>query len=175
MIGLGLMAVVVLSFRETLAVRADKNPMLPHLLRNYRQIGTHREVVSHLLVNGLGFGWMFAYVAGSPLVLIDIKHVSPIVYALLFACTGAGIVAGALMNGRLAKRGIPSERVLLFAILLAVFATLVLVGLTAMGWMPLPVLMPLLVLATVCFGLAAPSASHGALALQLPFFGCETA
>jgi MFS transporter, DHA1 family, multidrug resistance protein len=102
-------------------------------------------------------------VAGSPLVLIDAKHVAPIAYAMLFACTGAGIVAGATLNGLLAKRGVTSESVLLLAILLAVFATLALVGITALGWTPLPVLMPLLVLATASFGLAAPSASHGAL------------
>jgi DHA1 family bicyclomycin/chloramphenicol resistance-like MFS transporter len=161
--GLALMALVGLSFNETLTVRAEKKPMLPELLSAYRQIVTHREVVSHLLVNGLGFGWMFAYVAGSPLVLIDAKHVAPIAYAMLFACTGAGIVAGATLNGLLAKRGVTSESVLLLAILLAVFATLALVGITALGWTPLPVLMPLLVLATASFGLAAPSASHGAL------------
>jgi DHA1 family bicyclomycin/chloramphenicol resistance-like MFS transporter len=96
-------------------------------------------------------------------VLIGVKHVTPIAYAMLFACTGAGTVAGAAFNGQLAKRGIASERVLLAAIVLAVFATLVLVSLTAIGWTPLPVLMPLLVLATAAFGLAAPSASHGAM------------
>ncbi len=161
--GLGLIAIVFLSFRETLVARAQEKAMLPRLLGAYRQIATHRDVVSHILVNGLGFGWMFAYVAGSPLVLIEVKHVAPIVYAMLFACTGAGIVGGATLNGQLAKHGIASERVLLCAILLAVFATLTLVGLTALGWTPLPVLMPLLVLATACFGLAAPSASHGAM------------
>jgi DHA1 family bicyclomycin/chloramphenicol resistance-like MFS transporter len=161
--GLGLIGIVTLGFRETRAVGADNGAMLPRLLRAYRQIATHRAVVTHILVNGLGFGWMFAYVAGSPLVLIGLYHVSPIVYALLFACTGAGIVAGAMINGHLAKRGVPSERVLLSAILLAVFATIVLVSLTVMGWMSLEVLMPLLVLSTACFGLAAPSASHGAL------------
>jgi MFS transporter, DHA1 family, multidrug resistance protein len=169
--GLALIAVVGLGFRETIAVPADNAALLPRLLNAYRRIATHRSVVTHILVNGLGFGWMFAYVAGSPLVLIGVDHVSPIVYALLFACTGAGIVAGATINARLAKRGIASGRVLLSAILLAVVATTMLVGLTAAGLvglpatgrMALPVLMPLLVLSTACFGLAAPSAAHGAL------------
>ena len=161
--GLALTAVVLLGFRETLAVRADAGAMLPRLLRGYRQVMTHREVVSHILVNGLAFGWAFAYVAGSPLVLISLYHVAPIHYALLFACTGGGIVAGAMLNGRLARRGFGSECMLLAAILLAVAVTLVLVGLSVLGGLRLPVLMPLLVLATFCFGLAAPSAAHGAL------------
>jgi MFS transporter, DHA1 family, multidrug resistance protein len=161
--GLALTGVVLLGFRETRAVRAEAGAMLPRLLRGYRQVVTHREVVSHILVNGLAFGWAFAYVAGSPLVLISLYHVAPILYALLFACTGGGIVAGAMLNGRLARRGLVSERMLVPAILLAVAVTLVLAGLSVLGTMRLPVLMPLLVLATFCFGLAAPSAAHGAL------------
>ena len=49
------------------------------------------------------------------------------------------------------------------AILLALAATIALVALTLTGHLSLPLFVPLLVLATACFGLAAPSAAHGAL------------
>jgi MFS family permease len=96
-------------------------------------------------------------------VLIDVLHVSPAGYAALFACTGGGIVAGAFLNGRLARRGVPPRAVLLAAIVLALLATATLSAMTRAGAFSLPVAMPLLVLATACFGLAAPSAAVGAL------------
>ena len=128
-----------------------QSPMLPRLLSAYRQIVTHRDVVSHLLVNGLGFGWMFAYVAGSPLVLIEHQ-----------ACRADRLRHAVRLHRRRhcgrrhAERAVGEARRRLAAyaasaILLAVFATLALVGLTATGWTPLPVLMPLLVLSTAMF------------------------
>jgi DHA1 family bicyclomycin/chloramphenicol resistance-like MFS transporter len=129
----------------------------------YRRVLMHRSAVRHILVNGLGFAWMFAYVSGSPLVLIGVLHVRPIGYAALFACTGGGIVAGAFLNARLSRHGVSSRALLLAAILLALFATAALTGVMLAGGLSVPVAMPFLVLATACFGLAAPSAAHGAL------------
>jgi DHA1 family bicyclomycin/chloramphenicol resistance-like MFS transporter len=161
--GLLLLATAGLSIDETLPARNEAERPLPRLALGYPQVLCHGKTMTHIVVNGLGFGWMFAYVAGSPLVLIGTLHVSPAVYAVLFACTGAGIVAGAFVNGRLARRGIDSSLLLLTAILLAVIATSALVLLSVWHRLSLPVLVPLLILSTGCFGLAAPSASHGAL------------
>ncbi len=136
---------------------------LRRLAGAYRQVLGHGVVMQHVGLNALGFGWMFAYVAGSSLVLIGQMHVSAAVYAGLFACTGMGIVVGAFGNGRLAHRGVPSARLLSVAIVLAVAGTLTLCWRAAMGHVALEVMMPLLVLATASFGLAAPSAAHGAL------------
>jgi DHA1 family bicyclomycin/chloramphenicol resistance-like MFS transporter len=137
--------------------------LVSDLARGYQRVLTHGKAIRHIIVNGLGFGWMFAYVSGSPLVLIGVLHISPVAYAVLFACTGGGIVAGASVNGWLARHRVSSRGVLLLAILLALAATLALAGLSLSGTPSLFVMMPLLVLATACFGLAAPSAAHGAL------------
>jgi DHA1 family bicyclomycin/chloramphenicol resistance-like MFS transporter len=162
--GVLLTGVVWLGLGETHKPRPIAvNSLVSHLANGYRRVLTHGVAVRHIVVNGLGFGWMFAYVSGSPLVLIGVLHVSPPTYAALFACTGAGIVAGALVNGRLARHGASSRTVLLTAILLALCATTLLTGVTIAGELSLTTAMPLLVLATACFGLAAPSAAHGAL------------
>ena len=161
--GLVLAVCIVLGFAETRSPRRHDGAAVLRLASDYRAVLTHGGTMTHVLVNGLGFAWMFAYVAGSPLILVGMFHVSPGVYAMLFACTGAGIVVGAALNGRLAKHGVSSDRVLLWAIMLAVLVTLILTGLSLRQGVSLTVLMPLLVLATLCFGLAAPSASHGAL------------
>jgi MFS transporter, DHA1 family, multidrug resistance protein len=56
-------------------------------------------------LNALGFGWMFAYVSGSSIFFMDILGLSSAAYAGAFACTGAGIVIGATLNGRFASLG----------------------------------------------------------------------
>ena len=164
--GLLLLATVGLGLAETLPQHGRARAVtLRSLMRDYGSVLGHRGAMANILMNGLGFGWMFAYVTGSPLVFLDEMHLPAAVYGGLFACTGSGIVAGALLNGRLAHRGVGSAVLLGLAIVGAVTVTLLLLALTATRHdVPLPLLMPLLVLATFCFGLATPSASHGALA-----------
>lgn len=133
------------------------------LLKQYWRVLTHRLVIGNILINGFGFGWMFAYVAGSPLVLLHVLHVKPVVYAAMFAMTGLGIVAGATVNGLLASRGVGARRILAVAICVTLAATLGLTALNALHLATLFSIMPLLVACTFCFGLAAPSATRGAL------------
>lgn len=136
---------------------------LSGLRDGYKRALTHRAVMGHILINGLGFGWMFAYVAGSPLVLLHILHVRPIIYAAMFAMTGAGIVAGATVNGFIAARGFESRRILATAICTTLASTFGLIALSATHHASLLTIMPLLVASTFCFGLTAPSAARGAL------------
>ncbi len=163
--GLVLIAVTLLGLRETRrasAAPASGSPVA-RLLRDYRRLLTHGPAVRHVIVNGLSFAWAFAYISGSPLVLIGVLHVSALGFAALFACTGGAIVVGALLNGRLIRSGLAPRTVLLSAILLALLASTALAGIMLAGWLSVPAAMPLLVLTTACFGLAAPSAAHGAL------------
>jgi MFS transporter, DHA1 family, multidrug resistance protein len=146
------------------AVRTDRARFsLALLARDYTAVLRHREIAGAILINGFGFGWMFAYVAGSPLVLLDMLHVRPAVYAAMFATTGAGIVAGAMLNGWLAGRGVSGARLLSVAVTGALFAGIGLIALDAFGHVTLASVMPLCFISTFCFGLAAPAAARAAL------------
>ncbi|MGE4483447.1 Bcr/CflA family efflux MFS transporter [Acidocella sp.] len=160
--GLGAVTLVALALTETRKPTRTSQPMLPALRRDYAQLLGQPAVVIHVLANALGFAWMFAYVAGSSSILLGLYHVAPPVYAGLFACTGAGIVAGAALSGQLAKAGFPGPILLLTAMILALASS---VAILLLPELSLWTLMPLLVLATAASGLAAPAASHGALAL----------
>jgi DHA1 family bicyclomycin/chloramphenicol resistance-like MFS transporter len=81
----------------------------------------------------------------------------------MFAMTGAGIVAGASVNGFIAARGLGSRRILATAICTTLAATSGLIALSVWHYVSLLTIMPLLVASTFCFGLAAPSAARGAL------------
>jgi DHA1 family bicyclomycin/chloramphenicol resistance-like MFS transporter len=119
--------------------------------------------MAYILLNALGFSWMFAYITGSPLIYIDTFHTSTTLFAVLFACTGAGIVVGATLNGKLAQRGVGIKWLLLGGIITAACCTSTLVIFTLIRSMSLWSFLPLLTLTTASFGMVAPSAAHGAL------------
>ena len=129
----------------------------------YREVVTDRRAVGFALCNAASFGCMFAWISGSPLVLMDALGVSARRYGLLFACTAGAILLGSWCNGWLAGRGVAARRPLAWALgaQLAAAAALLAVMLTAP--LSLLTLMPPLVVVTFCRGVIGPSATHGAM------------
>jgi DHA1 family bicyclomycin/chloramphenicol resistance-like MFS transporter len=84
-------------------------------------------------------------------------------YGLVFAATSLGIMAGALLNGRLSAWGIAPPYPLTIGLLLSAAASMSLLTMTLAGWMPLALVISLLVLANFAFGLIAPNAMQGAM------------
>ncbi|RZU38846.1 MFS transporter [Edaphobacter modestus] len=162
--GIMLLLAVLFSLQETTLRRhSEREPFLTVMTRAYRRVLGDRRAMAYIVLNALGFSWMFAYIAGSPLTFIDMFHTSTTLFAVLFACTGCGIVIGASLNGQLAQRGVGSKRLLLGGVVTAVSCTSVLVILTVMRSMSLWSFLQLLTLTTASFGMVAPSAAHGAL------------
>ncbi len=161
--GFVLLITIALGFGESIS-RCDKNAFAPRrLVNNYLHVLGNRICVGYALVNGLSFGCMFAYVAGSPLVLIDLLGLSTTVYSWFFASTALAIMAGSFLNGYLSVRGIPPSRLLKVGLTLAVASAIALVLVSMSDNVRVATLMPLLVLNTFCFGLIAPNAKYGAL------------
>jgi MFS transporter, DHA1 family, multidrug resistance protein len=127
-----------------------------------RMLG-HRRAMAYAATNALNFGALFAFVSGSPMVLMDTLGVSAGTYGLLFALTSGGIMAGALTNGRLSARRASMRLPFRAALLVSLAAASVLAVAMGLGARSLAVLMPLLVLHMVCRGIVGPNATHGAL------------
>jgi DHA1 family bicyclomycin/chloramphenicol resistance-like MFS transporter len=132
------------------------------LLANYGRALASAACLGNSLVGGLSMGCLFAYISGSPLVLLGVYHLSTRVYGLLFAVTSGGIMAGAWLAGRLATR-VRGDVPVLWGLCIAAATSLALVGVTAFSTPPLAVLMPLLVANTFCLGLMASSVTHAAI------------
>ncbi len=161
--GFVLLITIAIGFGESIPHR-DKNAIAPHrLIHTYRRVLGNRICVGYALVNGLSFGCLFAYVAGSPLVLIDVLGLSTTVYGWFFASTALAIMTGSFLNGRLSLRGVPSSRLLKVGLKLAVASAIALALVSISNNVRVVTLMPLLVLNTFCFGLIAPNAKYGAL------------
>lgn len=161
--GLVLVGAIAIGFEESIAHR-DQSAIAPRrLIRNYLRVLSNRICVGYALVNALSFGCMFAYVAGSPLILIQVLGISTTLYGWFFAATAFAIMAGSFLNGRLSVRGVPPSRLLKAGLRLAVVSAIALVLVSISNYVRVITLLPLLVLNTFCFGLIAPNAKHGAL------------
>jgi len=161
--GFVLVMSIAIGFEESIP-HHDQSAIAPRrLMSNYRRVLGDRICVGYALVNGLSFGCLFAYVASSPLVMIDILGISTALYGWFFASTALAIMAGSLLNGRLSVRGVPPSRLLKVGLTLAVASAIALVLVSISNNVGGETLMPLLILNTFCFGLIAPNAKHEAL------------
>jgi len=96
------------------ALVVETNPRLDpaatrpgRLLRNYATIARHREFVGYTLTVSAGMVGLFAFLAGSPFVLIDLLGLAPHQFGFSFATVMLGQMTGALLSTRLAmSRGI---------------------------------------------------------------------
>ncbi len=160
--GIALFATMRFRFAESLSPRNRRDgALLSELWRSARHLAAAHRALGFAAVQGLAGGSLFAYVAGSPLILIGVFKVSAALYAGLFATTAFGIVLGAFLAGRLAHRvasatllwvggGLTAAAPLLAVLLVSQHANLI-------------VVMGCFVVATFGFGLVAPTASHAAL------------
>ncbi|MEH2303613.1 MAG: multidrug effflux MFS transporter [Nostoc sp.] len=161
--GFLLLLFVALGLSESLANR-DLDAIKPRrLIKNYRRILSNRICLGYALVNALSFGCMFTYVAGSPLVLLNVFKVPTTIYGWLFASTAFGIMVGSFLNGHLSMRGVSPSRLLTFGLVSAVGSSVALAMLSVSGAAQVTTLMPLLVLNTFCLGIISPNAIQGAI------------
>lgn len=154
---------VAFGLTESLAGR-DLDAIKPHrLIKNYRRILSNRICLGYALVNALSFGCMFTYVAGSPLVLLNVFKVPTTTYGWLFASTAFGIIVGSFLNGHLSIRGVSPSRLLTFGLVTAVATSVALTIVSVSGAAQVTTLMPLLILNTFCVGIISPNAIHAAI------------
>jgi DHA1 family bicyclomycin/chloramphenicol resistance-like MFS transporter len=126
-------------------------------------VGRDRSFISYALVLTLGFGAVFAYIAGSPFVLQDVYGLSPQVFGFVFAINAVGLVLGAQINGHLLHR-FGSGPLLSVGLILMGVGGLVFLADVATRWIGLPLILPSLF--TTMFGLGFVGPNSMALALQ---------
>ena len=123
----------------------------------------HRRAFGHAATNAMSFGALFAYVSGSPLVLMGTLGVSASTYGLLFAVVSGGIMLGAWVNSQVARDAGAARGALAWALMFSAATAVALLVVTTHGVVTLAGLLPLLIVHAFCRGISAPNATHGAL------------
>jgi MFS transporter, DHA1 family, multidrug resistance protein len=145
------------------------------LLHGYACAIRHPACLGYSLVNAAGFGMMFAWLSGSPLLLIGGLGLSHAEYSLAYAASFAGVIAGVQLNLRLGARGVASGARLQAGIALAIAAAAAFLVAILAGWRWAPGLVALLMLDMACFGLIAPNAIAAAIRLLPDHAGAASA
>ena len=98
----------------------DKHALLPaRILTNYRTFFTTRAAIGYAGLNALCSLGMFAFLSGSPFVLIEIYGVAPDHYGYYFGLSALTLILGASTNKRL-LRLMPGERVIRYGFLILI-------------------------------------------------------
>jgi len=96
-------AAVALWLPESLPAQHARPP-LSGALRNYLRLLRDRHFIGHTLTGGVAMAGMFAYISGSPFVLIELYGVAPEHYGWLFGLNAAGFILFGQLNARLVVR-----------------------------------------------------------------------
>ncbi|NGM87459.1 Bcr/CflA family multidrug efflux MFS transporter [Parapusillimonas sp. SGNA-6] len=162
---LALLVAVLRSMRETL----DPDKVIPLglaiIARNYVGLLRHRRFMCYTLAGGFGSAGMFAYIAGSPRVFIELFHVDPRYFGLLFGLNAASLIIASQVSARLLSRHVP-DTLLRRAQITLVAMTLVALALTLTGAITLWSLMLCLMGFMASQGFVNPNAAALALSEQ---------
>ncbi len=133
------------------------------IFRNYRELLCDRQFLTFSLCGGFGSAGMFAYIAGSPFVLMQIYGISTHLYGWVFGANAVGLVIGSQINARLLAHHSP-RTILARAVFIPFLAGAVLLGSYIGHAAGLPILLPALFFAVGSLGFITPNST--ALALQ---------
>ncbi len=135
----------------------------PPIAAAAKHIWRDSSFVGLATANALSYGCVFAYIAGSPVVIMSQLGLSSAVFAGLFACTAAALTAGAWTSGRLARNGFGAVA-LLGPSLTAGAAVAVALGAASLAHVTSGmVLVPLLLIMAFARGITAPNLQHLAI------------
>jgi len=163
--GFGLLccALAFFGLPETLPAERRARSGLGDVLRGYGQLLVDRRLMGYALSGGLASAAMFAYIAGSPFVFIELNGVPPEQFGLLFGTNAVGLIAASQVNRALLQR-YPSGRILVAALAVTALTGLLLFGLTAAGIGGFVGLLVVLFCCIASTGFVGPNATAAAMA-----------
>jgi Arabinose efflux permease len=147
------------------AARAAPAQSPATVFRLYGSLLANRQFMAPVLAGALISAGMFAYIAGSPFVFMEIFGVSPAHFGLFFGSNALGLIAASQINARLVRRFAPA-RILTVVLIVTAAAGLVLLGTATTGIGGFPGLLAPLFLFVASLGFVAPNATALAMGPQ---------
>lgn len=161
--GLLCLALVLFCLPETLPPERRVRAGLGAVFAVYRGLLADRRFLGFALAGGLVSAAMFAYIAGSPFVVIELYGVSPQQYGWIFGTNALGLIAASQLNRRLLA-SYEGAAIIQAALLLAAGSSLALVVVAATGFGGLVGLLVPLFVCIASGGLTGPNTTAAALA-----------
>jgi MFS transporter, DHA1 family, multidrug resistance protein len=133
------------------------------ILRNFAAVLKEPQFITFALSGALAFSGLLVYVAGSPIIFMEVFHVSARVFGVIFAGLAVGFIGSNQVNVLLLRK-FSSAQIFQGALWVQCPASLLFLAGTIWGWFGLGVTLALLFIALSSLGLAYPNAAALALA-----------
>jgi DHA1 family bicyclomycin/chloramphenicol resistance-like MFS transporter len=133
------------------------------ILSSFWTVLREPQFYTYTLTGALSFCGLFAYVAGSPLVFMDIFGVDKKTYGWIFALLSIGLIGSSQVNSLLLRR-FQSEQLVFTALICQVLTSLVFLVLIGNGWIGLWGTIGLLFVFMCCLGFSSPNTAALSLA-----------
>ncbi|TFV85321.1 Bcr/CflA family efflux MFS transporter [Microbacterium sp. dk485] len=127
-----MLALATVVVPESLPPESRHTGTVLSVFRRFGQLARDASFTAYVVVFGLGFTGMMAYIAASPFVGQVVLGLSPLLYSLSFAAGGVALVCVNLVNARVAPRVGP-ERMLLIGVAATLTAGAAMTALAATG------------------------------------------
>ncbi|MCX2477498.1 multidrug effflux MFS transporter [Pedobacter sp. MC2016-15] len=162
---LGLINLLASIFGLPSSYQPDKSISLKPkpILKNFWEVLTEPQFYTYALTGAVAFSGLFAYVAGSPLLFMDIFAVKEETYGWIFAFLSIGLIGASQVNTMLLKK-YSSEQLIFAALICQGITGLVFLAGSFNGWFGLPATIFLLFVFLSCLGIASPNTSALSLA-----------
>jgi DHA1 family bicyclomycin/chloramphenicol resistance-like MFS transporter len=133
------------------------------IIKNFLAVIKEAQFTTYALTGGIAFAGLFAYVAGSPLVFMEIFQVDEKEYGWIFALLSVGFIGSSQVNTLLLKK-FKSEQLITAALISQTIIGIVFFTGTINGWFDLAGTLVMLFLFLCCIGFTFPNASALSLA-----------
>jgi DHA1 family bicyclomycin/chloramphenicol resistance-like MFS transporter len=135
------------------------------MLLTFQEILKNPLFSKYAFASAFSFSTLFVYVAGSPIIFMEMYHVSPKVYGLIFALLSVGFIGGGQVNIQLNKK-FDSQKIFHTALIVQVIAGFIFLTGVIGDWLGLYGTIAFFFICLSCLGLINPNGN--ALALS-PF------
>lgn len=162
-IALFAMTIVFLFLPEGQEPDKEVTLKLKPMAKTYLSILSDTQFFTYTVSGSFAFATLFIYVAGSPIVFIELFHVSPQMYGAIFAFLSIGFIGASQLNIFLVKK-FTSNDIFRVALITQVIAGFIFLIFAWYGWMNLYSTILMLFIFLSCVGLINPNASALALA-----------
>jgi len=133
------------------------------IVTSFLQVFKEPQFYTYALAGSFAFAGLFVYVAGSPLVFMEVFKVSTKTYGWIFAGLSIGFIGSSQVNNLLMKR-FKSEQIIFTALTVQLITTIIFVIGAIYGWFGLGGTIFMIFILLCCVGTISPNASALTLA-----------
>ncbi|MFN8354062.1 MAG: multidrug effflux MFS transporter [Spirosomataceae bacterium] len=162
-IGLTLLVAVLFFLPESRQPDASVSLHPNYVTKTFWGVFRNPQFFTYALTGSLISGGVYAYLSGSPFVFMKLFNVTEQQYGWIFGLLAAGLILSSQLNNLVLKR-FASAQIIQTALRIQVGFGVVLVIVSALGWLNLTNAVLLIMLFLCCQGFSAPNASALSLA-----------